>query len=308
MKPENFDPIQRIRKSSRTLVRELGLLAGEHAATGVSYAAGHAMLELAARGPLTVGELAALLRLDKSTTSRICADLRSKGWSEVVDDDADARRRLSRLTPPGKAKVKEIDRVASTQVSQALGFLEEPETQAVIRGLELYAEALARSRMAQEILIRTIRAADNRPLAKLIRTVVKEFGHGGRGGPAEDAELGNLRAAYGRPRHAYFVAERDRMLLGGAGIAPLAGAPPDTCELRKMYLSPNARGLGIGRTLLERCFETAKAYGYSRCYIETTREMTGARRLYEAAGCTRLSRRLGSTGHFQSDVHYLKEL
>ncbi len=98
------------------------------------------------------------------------------------------------------------------------------------------------------------------------------------------------------------------MLLGGAGIAPLAGASPDTCELRKMYLSPNARGLGIGRTLLERCFETAKAYGYSRCYIETTREMTGARRLYEAAGCSRLSRRLGSTGHFQSDVHYVKEL
>ena len=106
-------------------------------------------------------------------------------------------------------------------------------------------------------------------MAQVIRTVMPEFGASGPGFAIYDPEVEHLSVAYSAPRAAFFVLVRDGQVLGGAGIAPLAGGDPDVCELRKMYFLGEARGQGQGRRLLQHCIEAARRLGYRRCYLET---------------------------------------
>jgi len=100
----------------------------------------------------------------------------------------------------------------------------------------------------------------------------------------------------------------DGGIVGGAGIAPLDGGPASVCELQKMYFAPQARGLGIGSVLIQKCLDTAAGFGYSQCYLETLTNMQAAQRLYVKSGFAYLDAPLGSTGHSSCPVWMIKEL
>src|SRR4051812_16660314 len=100
--------------------------------------------------------------------------------------------------------------------------------------------------------LRPIRSGDDVQVARIIRAVMPEFGAKGPGFAINDPEVDAMSQAYAGPRHVYLVVERDGQVVGGAGIAPLTGAEPHICELRKMYFLPEARGLGTGGRLLSR--------------------------------------------------------
>ena len=156
--------------------------------------------------------------------------------------------------------------------------------------------------------IRPLEPSDDAAVTRIIRAVMPEFGAQGPGFAIEDAEVDSMHAAYSQPRCAYFVVVRDGEVQGGGGIAPLAGAPGDVCELRKMYFLPALRGLGAGRALIGRCLEAARAQGFRACYLETLTNMSAARALYEKFGFKRLARPLGSTGHYGCNSFYLLDL
>jgi putative acetyltransferase len=158
-----------------------------------------------------------------------------------------------------------------------------------------------------EPAIRPIRPEDDAAVAAIIRDVMASFGATGPGYSSSDPEVDAMSAAYDGARAAYFVLEADGGVVGCGGIAPLEGADPDTCELRKMYLLPVARGRGLGRAMLQRCLDAARGRGYRRCYLETLSAMQAARELYEKAGFRKLSAPLGSTGHSGCNQHYLLE-
>ncbi|MCL7971244.1 MAG: GNAT family N-acetyltransferase [marine benthic group bacterium] len=158
------------------------------------------------------------------------------------------------------------------------------------------------------IALRPIRPADDAELERVLVEVLAEFGATGEGFSDQDAELSAMSEAYGGPGAAYFVALLDGSLVGGAGLGPLPGADPDTCELRKMYLLPSARGLGAGRRLVEICLEEARRLGYRKCYLETLAQMDRARDLYERFGFLPLEAPMGDTGHFGCNRWYALSL
>jgi len=162
--------------------------------------------------------------------------------------------------------------------------------------------------MSTGFVIRPLAPADDPALAAIIRSVMPEFGAGGAGFAIHDAEVAAMHAAYAQPRCAYFVVEAAGEVLGGGGIAPLAGGRGDTCELRKMYFLPALRGHGAGHALLGRCLDAARDLGYRRCYIETLSGMDAAQHLYQRHGFRRIPVALGATGHFGCDRYYLREL
>jgi putative acetyltransferase len=104
------------------------------------------------------------------------------------------------------------------------------------------------------------------------------------------------------------VVERDGVVEGGGGVAPLEGGDADTCELRKMYFLPSLRGLGAGAALMSRCLATARDLGFRRCYLETLSGMDAAMRLYERSGFHRIDGPMGATGHGGCNTFYLREL
>ena len=145
-------------------------------------------------------------------------------------------------------------------------------------------------------------------MARIIRTVMPEFGAGGCGFAINDPEVDWMSKAYAAPRHAYFVLEQDGKVLGGGGIAPLDGGEADTCELRKMYFLPEARGLGAGAAMMDRCLDAAREAGFRQCYLETLTGMDAAMRLYERSGFRRIDGPMGNTGHGGCNTFYLREL
>jgi putative acetyltransferase len=159
-----------------------------------------------------------------------------------------------------------------------------------------------------DFLLRPISAADDAAMAQVIRTVMPEFGASGPGFAINDPEVDHLSAAYSVPRSAYFVLVRDGKIVGGGGIAPLAGGDLDVCELRKMYILGEVRGHGQGRRLLQHCLAAARRFGYRRCYLETLTGMDAAQHLYADAGFKVLCGPLGATGHFACDRYFALDL
>lgn len=127
------------------------------------------------------------------------------------------------------------------------------------------------------VVVRPILPRDDAALAAIARQVQAEFG----AGSVSDPEVDAMQRFYSRPRSAYFVVERDGKLGGGAGIAPLLGGDDGVCELRKFYLLPSVRGLGLGQALLDKCLLTARGFGFGQCYAEMLDRMSEAQRLLQ---------------------------
>lgn len=158
-----------------------------------------------------------------------------------------------------------------------------------------------------EIIIRNLKQEDNPAIAKIIRNSLAEFGANKPGTVFFDPTTDDLFALFQKTGSWYAIAEKDGKILGGAGIFPSEGLPPDTCELVKMYLLPEARHIGLGRKLIGLCLEKAREAGYRRIYIETLPELKQAVKVYEKFGFKYIPGPLGNTGHFGCDVWMIHE-
>jgi putative acetyltransferase len=160
-----------------------------------------------------------------------------------------------------------------------------------------------------QISIRTIEERDNPIIADVIRQTLKEFGAARPGTVYYDDTTDALYQLFTEtPRSVYYIAEKENKILGGGGIFPTSGLPEDTCELVKMYLLPHARGLGLGRKMIEKSLDFARDAGFKKVYLETMPELKQALKAYEKLGFVYLDKALGDSGHFGCDLWMLKEL
>jgi ribosomal protein S18 acetylase RimI-like enzyme len=97
-----------------------------------------------------------------------------------------------------------------------------------------------------------------------------------------DREIADLAAEYGPPTGELLIARRAAAeTLGCVGVRPLAG---DACEMKRLYVLPTARGLGLGRTLAVRIIDAARHLGYRRMRLDTIQTMAPAMALYRSLG------------------------
>lgn len=299
------DQVRSLREHSRRLARALGLMNSRVHGTECTPAQCHALIEISSSGALTATDVAERLDVDKSTASRTLQSLQRAGLLEPTEDPNDLRAKPMALTRKGRSCVTRIHATANEQVEGALALLSQEDRETVLRGVELYERALRRRRQLDGITIRPIKRGDQPVMARILRDSLTEFGAVGEGFSIHDAEIDSLQRAYAAPRSGYFVAVRDGQVLAGGGFAPLRGAKSKkACELRKMFALPEARGIGVGRRLLERCLDGAREAGFKTCYLETLERMLQARALYEKFGFQRLEGPRGNTGHHACDAWY----
>ncbi len=154
----------------------------------------------------------------------------------------------------------------------------------------------------EEIILRTIQPTDNTSLALIIRQTLEEFGANHPGTVYYDATTDALYELFSStPGSVYYVAEQHGKVVGGGGIFPSQGLPRDTCELVKMYLLPEVRGIGLGKKIITECIRFAKETGFENIYIETMPELGQAMKTYEKFGFQYLDGPMGETGHFGCD-------
>ena len=134
--------------------------------------------------------------------------------------------------------------------------------------------------------VRFVSLADVPRVVALVRDTLAEFGLTfGEGSPTDD-EVRKLPGSYADRGGAFWVAVDDANgeLLGTCGVFPLEVS---TYELRKMYLSPAARGRGLGQRLLDEAIAWTRGQGGRRVVLDTTHEMKQAIAFYEKNGFAR---------------------
>jgi putative acetyltransferase len=157
--------------------------------------------------------------------------------------------------------------------------------------------------------IRPIQLADNIELARIIRSTFEEFDVPKEGSVYSDHDTDHLFELFNdTPCSCYFVAEEDGILLGGCGVFPTNNLPDGYAEAVKLYLTHQTRGRGIGKTLLQKCFEEGKNLGYTHLYLESFPQFAKAVNMYERMGCVRIDHPLGNSGHFACTIWLVKEL
>jgi len=121
-------------------------------------------------------------------------------------------------------------------------------------------------------------------------------------------ELGRTTVVYAQPRAAYFVVSHCGRIAGGGGFGPLAGARPEVCELRDLWLLPEVRGRGAAFELVEHCLVVALAFGYRHGYAEILHTLRPAAALLGRAGFSVLNQPVGRSGRYLCDRWYLRDL
>ena len=156
--------------------------------------------------------------------------------------------------------------------------------------------------------IEEIKPEHDQKVCQIIKHVGTEYGAIGDGFGPSDPEVLNMSQYYNdKSRSIYLVAIIDGQIVGGCGIAAF-NERSDVCELRKLFLLPESRGLGLGKALTVNCLAYAKKKGFGKCYLDTLSNMKSAITLYENLGFQHLPRPLDGSEHSGCDVWMLKEL
>ena len=101
-----------------------------------------------------------------------------------------------------------------------------------------------------------------------------------------ETELAGLPGAYAPPGGLLLIAREGDALAGCAAFRPFKD---DSCEMKRLYVRPEFRKTGLGRSLCEQLIEGAKGAGYRSMLLDTLPPMQGAIRLYESLGFVRRS-------------------
>ena len=98
-----------------------------------------------------------------------------------------------------------------------------------------------------------------------------------------DTELTSLPGKYAPPTGDILLArDTSGNAVGCVAVRPLS--PPDCCEMKRLYILPAARGLGVGKRLVHKILDTALSLGYNKIKLDTLPSMRQAVSLYESAG------------------------
>ncbi len=153
-----------------------------------------------------------------------------------------------------------------------------------------------------EIFIRDAANKDCASVQNLVFGILREYDLTVETG-GTDADLADIEANYTKRGGVFEVIEdAEGNLLGTIGLYPLDA---ETVELRKMYFAPKLRGRGVGRLMLERMIEKARALGFKRIYLETASVLKEAVALYEKYGFQPTNEGIHSA---RCDTAYFQEL
>lgn len=273
--------IDHLRNLSRRLVREFGFMRNSVAGTALTLSAAHAMVEIGAGEGMTAGQLCEILLLEKSSVSRLLKKLTEAGEVEETADRTDGRTKRLSLTAKGRDTLAAIDDHSRNQVAGALRHLAPEQMKTVLDGIGLYADALARSRRQEIALVHVREPDDLAAVADLFRAYAaslnvdlcfQNF----------DAELAGLPGKYALPSGGLFLV-RDG---GGVpmGCAAFRRLEEGVAEMKRLYVTPEGRGQGLGRFLTDLVIEEAAQAGYREIRLDTLPAMQAALALYRSCG------------------------
>lgn len=303
--PATADRAATLRAFNRFYTRRIGVLQDRLLESSFSLPESRVLWELAHTPGLTASALAETLQLDTGYLSRLLAGLRERKLVKAERAAHDGRQTLLTLTPAGLRALAPLEQRAQAQMSTLLAPLTEGEQQELLYAAQRIEHLLDRGQTGT-IRLRGLRPGDvGWMVSRHAALYTQEHGWDGR----FEAMVARIGADYidhlDPRRECAWIAERagvteDEEPAGAAGHEAshplgcvfLVQAQDDTrsqpepgvAQLRLLIVEPAARGLGIGRRLVDECTRFARAAGYERIRLGTHSILSAARALYAQAG------------------------
>ncbi|MDF2231863.1 bifunctional helix-turn-helix transcriptional regulator/GNAT family N-acetyltransferase [Albimonas sp. CAU 1670] len=282
-----FDRAQalcRIRRFNRAVVAEIGALDASFLGRGRPLGEAR-MIHAIGRGDPEAGrevaEIRAELRLDSGLASRLLRSLEAQGLAEVRRHPDDGRRRVARLTAAGRAENTAYDRLSDRRAGALIERHGRRGGAALLEAMDRVACALGADRIA----IKRVDPASDAALSCLERyydELARRFPKGFEVSLSRDPQAGDMRP----PRGAFLVASLEGMPLACAGLK----GGEDFAEVKRVWVAPAARGLGLASRMMEAVEAEARALGIPLLRLDTNRALPEAASLYRRLGWAEIAR------------------
>jgi DNA-binding MarR family transcriptional regulator/GNAT superfamily N-acetyltransferase len=268
------DLVVRVRHFNRTVTQRMGALEDEFLSRGRPLGQARMLWEIGATGG-DVRSLRARLDLDSGYVSRLLRALEADGLVTVGSDPADGRRRTARLTPAGLAERAELDRRADELAGAVLRPLSDDQRRRLVTAMADVERLLVAS---------MVDIAPVDPDAAPARTCLREYfaelarrftnGFDDTGAPY-DAD------AFRPPSGVMLLAT---LHADPVGCGSLTLRPDRSALVRRVWVAPAVRGVGLGRRLLGALETYAAHHGVRTARLETNRVLAEAIALYRSSG------------------------
>ena len=274
--------IMAVRRFNRFYTRRIGVLDESHLGSGFSLAEGRVLFELAHRTGVSASELTRDLGLDPGYLSRILKRFETKGLVRRATAEGDARRAVLQLTEAGRAAFAPLDQASSRDVAAILDRLPQPKRKAVVDAMTTIESALEGEAQSGGVTLRALAVGDIGWIAHRQGILyAEEYGWDG----SYEALVAEILAGFVRDFDAAkenaWVAERDGETLGSVFLVRKSD---EVAKLRLLYVEAGARGIGLGKRLVDECITFARDKGYRTMTLWTQSNLGAARSIYEKTG------------------------
>lgn len=274
--------IDETRAFNRFYTRVIGVLDEHLTESPFSLAEARVLYEVAARGHTTGSELARALGLDRAYLTRILQGFSAKDLVSYAPNPNDRRGNFIALTREGDEAYARLREKAELSVGAMLAPLSPTDRRRLADAMWTIRTLLGDDLPAAPVVIRPPRLGEIALVAsRQAQVYASEFGWDAsyEGLAAEIA--GKFAQGHDPEREACWIAEWRGDVAGSIFVVD---AGKGVAQLRLLYVEPGARGLGIGKSLVEQVVSFSRAKGYKKIRLWTQESLTAARKLYAAAG------------------------
>jgi DNA-binding MarR family transcriptional regulator/ribosomal protein S18 acetylase RimI-like enzyme len=268
--------VEAVRRFNRVVTQRVGVLNDQYLSRDRSVGLSRLLWEIEPDGS-EVRVLRSRLGLDSGYTSRQLRRLEQDGLISVDQDASDGRVRKVHLTDAGRDECAVLNQRSNELAASMLAPLTAQQRRRLLAAMADVERLMLASQMQIEI------TDPGSPAARYcVRSYFEELAHRFDGGFD--------------PRQSISATDEEMRLPDGLLLVAVLHGNPVGCgalklhadtriaEIKRMWTSPELRGLGLGRRILDQLAEEAQARGMSTLRLETNRSLTEARRLYETSG------------------------
>jgi DNA-binding MarR family transcriptional regulator/GNAT superfamily N-acetyltransferase len=274
-----LDPISRVRRFNRAVTSEVGALDSSFLGRGRPLGAAR-VLNAIGQGRSDVSAIREYLGLDSGLMSRLLRGLEDEGLVETVPHPEDARRRAVRLTRNGRREFQAYEALSNAQARSLIA--RHSRADELLSAMDLVASALGRNRIALEEMDPSCEEA-RYCLAEYYAELARRFENGFDVSLSRDPEAGDMV----RPHGVFLVAMSDGLPVGCVG---LKGTGTEIAEIKRLWVAPAARGLGLARRLMHAAENTARELSIKILRLDTNRALPEAHQLYRSTGWKQIGR------------------
>ena len=270
-----------IRAFNRFYTRRIGVVREGYLQSRFSLTEARVLYELAQTDSLTASKIGAALDLDAGYLSRMLRRFEQEGLLVRAPSETDRRQNFLALTDAGRAAFTPLDQRSRQEIGTMLAVLPEADQEAVVANMQSIARLLSDKPSTGW----TVRHPAPGDIGWVIERHGALYAHEYNFNCKFEALVARVAGAFlaehDPARERGWIVERDGIRLGSVF---LMRKTDEVGKLRLLLVEPSARGLGLGRRLVEDCIAFAREVGYRRMTLWTNDILVAARGIYRTAG------------------------